>query len=462
MLFETKEKADNFIKFNGDEIEEDSGFKPERSYFCIACNGWHLTHIKENWNLKSTTERILDFQRKQKEEKTLTKARKKEKNPLLLAVKKEEEKLIHTYKVEDLEKSLTKIEKYIATLQQPKDSKEKCIKMLNIAFRELKKAKSIGVVFKKSEKRIKEAEKELYNLLKKIEQIIVVYPRGKRERYSLQQTKNALEHLEYRLDRLEYLMEEEIKKEAEKQKTALEHEQKKEAERLKKEAEKQKALELEQKTKPLQECLHKLEQCVEILGNMDNLKNLEEYKDKYLEVLNRTFAELKKVKSFDIVFKNSEKRIKNAEEKLNYLSLTKKERIRYHKLSSSKIELEEHFIKAQKKVEKEALLFAQKKEKEALLRAQKRKEKALLLAQKAKDLTTSLDKIGQYIMFLQTPQQSNEKCTEIFNKAFVELEIAKCTGSFFPESKKRINAAEKKLNYLHKRKKWEINMEKEK
>ncbi len=45
MLFESQAKADNFIKFNGDEILEESGKKPSRSYYCELCGGYHVTSI---------------------------------------------------------------------------------------------------------------------------------------------------------------------------------------------------------------------------------------------------------------------------------------------------------------------------------------------------------------------------------------------------------------------------------
>ncbi len=46
MLFESKAKADNFIKFNREEIQSCSGRAPERSYFCAFCGGWHVTSCK--------------------------------------------------------------------------------------------------------------------------------------------------------------------------------------------------------------------------------------------------------------------------------------------------------------------------------------------------------------------------------------------------------------------------------
>ena len=43
MLFETKSKADNFIKFNAGEILEENEKAPVRSYYCTLCIGWHVT-----------------------------------------------------------------------------------------------------------------------------------------------------------------------------------------------------------------------------------------------------------------------------------------------------------------------------------------------------------------------------------------------------------------------------------
>ena len=45
MLFETQDKADNFIKHNGDEILEETGKTPTRSYYCELCGGFHVTSI---------------------------------------------------------------------------------------------------------------------------------------------------------------------------------------------------------------------------------------------------------------------------------------------------------------------------------------------------------------------------------------------------------------------------------
>lgn len=43
MFFESQAKADNFILYNKEEIEEENGKAPVRSYYCRLCGGWHVT-----------------------------------------------------------------------------------------------------------------------------------------------------------------------------------------------------------------------------------------------------------------------------------------------------------------------------------------------------------------------------------------------------------------------------------
>lgn len=43
MLFASKKEALLFLKYNADTIEEETGKKPVRAYYCIQCCGWHLT-----------------------------------------------------------------------------------------------------------------------------------------------------------------------------------------------------------------------------------------------------------------------------------------------------------------------------------------------------------------------------------------------------------------------------------
>lgn len=43
MLFESEQKADNFIRFNAEAVAEATGKAPVRSYYCALCCGWHVT-----------------------------------------------------------------------------------------------------------------------------------------------------------------------------------------------------------------------------------------------------------------------------------------------------------------------------------------------------------------------------------------------------------------------------------
>lgn len=43
MLFRSKKEALRCIEFNGDEMQERTGKRPIRAYYCIACGGWHIT-----------------------------------------------------------------------------------------------------------------------------------------------------------------------------------------------------------------------------------------------------------------------------------------------------------------------------------------------------------------------------------------------------------------------------------
>lgn len=57
MLFETQTKADNFIKFNRDEIASSSNKVPSRSYYCSFCCGWHVTSVDDESKAEANDKR---------------------------------------------------------------------------------------------------------------------------------------------------------------------------------------------------------------------------------------------------------------------------------------------------------------------------------------------------------------------------------------------------------------------
>lgn len=153
MLFETEKKADTFIKFNSEEIELETGYAPERSYFCIACNGWHVTSKQEALNIKSKTEKLLE---KLDEERKLKKERQQQK------------KLQETQKKEELKSIIELIENNINIIENSFDDRNLCIDLINKTSIKLEKAKNIRLNFKGSNKRKKEAEIRLIYLKEKL------------------------------------------------------------------------------------------------------------------------------------------------------------------------------------------------------------------------------------------------------------------------------------------------------
>jgi hypothetical protein len=129
MLFDTEKKAYTFIKFNSNEIENEMGYKPERSYFCEYCGGWHVTSKKENLTFKSKTEKVLDLYEQEKEKKIL---------------EKEKRALLQTEKQEKLKEKFEIIEKCISILERTEKDTGYYREKLNQALQELELAKNIG------------------------------------------------------------------------------------------------------------------------------------------------------------------------------------------------------------------------------------------------------------------------------------------------------------------------------
>jgi hypothetical protein len=66
MLFEDEKKANTFIKFNSKEILLNNGYSPCKSYFCIYCNGWHVSSKISKKNNISHTEKVIKLYNNQK------------------------------------------------------------------------------------------------------------------------------------------------------------------------------------------------------------------------------------------------------------------------------------------------------------------------------------------------------------------------------------------------------------
>jgi len=64
MLFESKEKAQAFIHWNGKELPY--GGNRLRPYFCPACCGWHISHLEYKADYEGRTDRLISEYQKRK------------------------------------------------------------------------------------------------------------------------------------------------------------------------------------------------------------------------------------------------------------------------------------------------------------------------------------------------------------------------------------------------------------
>ena len=57
ILFESEAKANNFIKFNKDIINNGDKL---RAYYCPACCGWHISHQSFHKDMEGRTDKIIE------------------------------------------------------------------------------------------------------------------------------------------------------------------------------------------------------------------------------------------------------------------------------------------------------------------------------------------------------------------------------------------------------------------
>lgn len=75
--FPTQSKADNFIKWNGDELVSEG--ETLRSYYCPSCCAWHITRNKERKvkNLSTPTDKLISAYYRSLNYKKIARAKKK-------------------------------------------------------------------------------------------------------------------------------------------------------------------------------------------------------------------------------------------------------------------------------------------------------------------------------------------------------------------------------------------------
>ena len=87
MLFETEKKAENFMKFNSLEIMAETGYSPQRSYYCLFCDGWHVTSSEVKTGMSKNEQRFEQLM-EQKEQEEQNKAEKEKLKTLERKIRK--------------------------------------------------------------------------------------------------------------------------------------------------------------------------------------------------------------------------------------------------------------------------------------------------------------------------------------------------------------------------------------
>lgn len=114
LLFETEKKAEAYIKFNAQEIRDQRGYAPLRSYFCDACYGWHVTSKMEKpRQTQSVIEHVLEWEEQQRNvkrtQRVVQKHLRKKLDLLLNEIETEMDTIRGFFKVNDFEKCQTAV-----------------------------------------------------------------------------------------------------------------------------------------------------------------------------------------------------------------------------------------------------------------------------------------------------------------------------------------------------------------
>lgn len=122
MLFATKKKAYNFLKYNKKEILQEHGYAPVRSYRCDSCDGWHVTSRPYPKRQQPKVKVVVPLQ----------------------VIKIEKVEVKHSLK--DFREIMGVLASTISQLQRCRRQKEyeRCSRLLDKGFRLLKRAKSYG------------------------------------------------------------------------------------------------------------------------------------------------------------------------------------------------------------------------------------------------------------------------------------------------------------------------------
>ena len=179
-VFETEKKADNFIKFNSNDIELENGYAPKRSYFCVACGAWHITSNENEFQGKSFTEKVLEKYTIKKENK-------------------QELQIIENQKKQEINQKLQIIEDKISDLLKKKYGNDnlKYKEILNYAFNEFRIVKKSNLGKQNRKNKI---ELQLNEIKLAIDNGSFFEPQNKEKTLSKKQKQKIIQSIKFNLE----------------------------------------------------------------------------------------------------------------------------------------------------------------------------------------------------------------------------------------------------------------------
>lgn len=137
MRFETERKAQNFIKYNGNDIlREGQTIEQIRVYYCPSCCAYHITTKPYNKSYEHKTERLIENYKKSKANKAVLSVLKDTDEEIIKDIQKEAQKASVT-SIRELKQIITE---YFAQHTQYTQKKQDEIRhKINVLLKNLNK-----------------------------------------------------------------------------------------------------------------------------------------------------------------------------------------------------------------------------------------------------------------------------------------------------------------------------------
>lgn len=115
MVFESKKKALNFIRFNAEEMMNEGKKVPVRAYYCSACGGWHLTSNPNEEAFEYGSRLEMMIAKRLKLQERLKQERQREQQ--VMAVQKVYDEAVELFAQGDYKATVKKVKSFLTQLE---------------------------------------------------------------------------------------------------------------------------------------------------------------------------------------------------------------------------------------------------------------------------------------------------------------------------------------------------------